>query len=59
MYAAEQLIRVLTPLRSHDSEIQMELDALRIRLAKHWRARDALDVIANSIQRAEGSQYVT
>jgi hypothetical protein len=52
MYAAEQLIRVLTRLRRHDREIQMELDALRIRLAKHWRAgapwraRDALDVIA-------------
>jgi uncharacterized protein DUF6178 len=52
MYAAEQLIKVLTCLRRHDREIQMELDALRIRLAKHWRAgapwraRDALDVIA-------------
>jgi len=52
MYAAEQLISVLTRMRSHDREIQMELDALRIRLAKHWRAgapwraRNALDVIA-------------
>jgi hypothetical protein len=52
MYAAEQLIRALTRLRRHDRETQMELDALRIRLTKHWRAeapwraRDALDVIA-------------
>src|SRR5262249_32959644 len=30
MYAAEQLIMVLTRLRLHDREIQMELDALRI-----------------------------
>jgi len=52
MYAAEQLIGVLTRMRCDDSEIQMWLDALRIELAKHWRARapwrarDALDVIA-------------
>jgi hypothetical protein len=52
MYAAEQLIGVLTRVRCDDSEIQMWLDALRIELAKHWRARapwrarDALDVIA-------------
>lgn len=52
MYAAEQLIRVLDRMRCDDREIQMELDALRIEMAKHWRAgapwraRDALDVIA-------------
>jgi hypothetical protein len=52
MYAAEQLIGVLTRMRCDDSEIQMWLDALRIKLAKHrragapWRAREALDVIA-------------
>src|SRR5262249_45851832 len=52
MYAAEQLIGVLTRMRCDDSEIQMWLDGLRIELAKHWRAgapwraRDALDVIA-------------
>src|SRR5262249_57587742 len=52
MYAAEQLIGVLTRMRCDDSEIQMWLDALRIELAKHWRARapwrarDAFDVIA-------------
>jgi hypothetical protein len=52
MYAAEQMIGVLAGLRCDDREIQAELDALRIKLAKHWRAgapwraRDALDVIA-------------
>jgi hypothetical protein len=52
MYAAEQLIRVLTRIRCDDREIQMWLDGLRITLGKHWRARapwrarDALDVIA-------------
>jgi hypothetical protein len=52
MYAAEQLIAVLDRMRCNDREIQAELDALRIKLAKHWRdgapwrARDALDVIA-------------
>jgi hypothetical protein len=52
MYAAEQLIGILTRMRCDDREIQMWLDALRIELAKHWRARapwrarDALDVIA-------------
>ncbi len=52
MYAAEQLIGVLTRMRCDDPDIQMWLDALRIRMAKHWRARapwrarDALDVIA-------------
>jgi hypothetical protein len=52
MYAAEQLIGVLTRMRCDDPEIQMWLDALRIRMAKQWRARapwrarDALDVIA-------------
>ena len=39
-------------MRCDDREIQAELHALRIKLAKHWtagapwRARDALDVIA-------------
>jgi hypothetical protein len=52
MYAAEQLIGVLTHLRCDDGEIQMWLDALRIQLVRHWRARapwrarEALDVIA-------------
>ena len=52
MYAAEQLIAVLTRLRCDDREIQAGLDALRIEMARHWqagapwRARDALDVIA-------------
>jgi hypothetical protein len=52
MYAAEQLIAVLDRMRCDDLEIQAELDALRIKMAKHWqagapwRARDAMDVIA-------------
>jgi Family of unknown function (DUF6178) len=52
MYAAEELIGVLARLRCDDREIQAGLDALRIKMAKHWqasapwRARDALDVIA-------------
>jgi hypothetical protein len=52
MYAAEQLIAVLDCMRCNDREIQAELDALRIKMAKHWqagapwRARDAMDVIA-------------
>jgi len=52
MYTAERLIGVLTRLRCDDDEIQTELDALRIEMAKHWqaaapwRARNALDVIA-------------
>jgi hypothetical protein len=52
MYAAEQLIGVLARMRCDDREIQAELDALRIKMAKHWQAgapwlaRDALDVIA-------------
>src|SRR5262245_6372300 len=51
MYAAEQLIGVLTRMRCDDSEIQMWLDSLRIELGKHWRARepwrarDSLEVI--------------
>jgi hypothetical protein len=51
MYAAEQLIGVLTRLRSDDRDMQADLDALRIELARHWqagapwRARDLLDVI--------------
>jgi hypothetical protein len=52
MFAAEQLISVLTRIQCDDSEIQIWLDGLRIELSKHWRARapwrsrDKLDVIA-------------
>jgi uncharacterized protein DUF6178 len=52
MYAAEQLIAVLDRMRCNDREIQEGLNALRVKMAKHWqagspwRARDALDVIA-------------
>lgn len=52
MYAAKQLIEVLDGMRCDDRELQRDLDALRIELAKHWRAgtpwhvRDALEVIA-------------
>jgi hypothetical protein len=52
MYAAKQLIGVLMRMRCDDREIQAGLDALRIEMARHWRAgapwraRDALDVIA-------------
>jgi hypothetical protein len=51
MYAAEQLIEVLTRMRCEDREIQRGLDALRIKMTKHWRAgapwraREELDVI--------------
>src|SRR6266511_4474171 len=51
MYAAEQLIGVLTRVRYDDRETQAGLDALRIGMAKHWqvgapwRARDLLDVM--------------
>ena len=51
MYAAEQLIGVLNRIRCDDSEIQLWLDSLRIKLGKHWRARepwrarDSLEVI--------------
>ena len=51
LYAADQLIGVLTDMRCGDDEIQIELDTLRIKLAKSrragtpWRARDALDAI--------------
>ena len=51
MYAAEQLIRVLSDLRCRDRDIQMELKALRLALSQQWRkgtpwhARDALNVI--------------
>lgn len=53
MYAAKQLIEALGNMRCDDRELQRDLDALRIVLAKHWRAgtpwhaRDALDVIAS------------
>jgi hypothetical protein len=52
MYAAEQLIAALDRMQCDDREIQAGLDALRIKMAKHWqagapwRARDRLDVIA-------------
>jgi hypothetical protein len=51
MYTAERLIGVLKRLRVGDREIQTGLDALRIKMTRHWRAgapwraRDALDVI--------------
>ena len=52
LYAAEQLIEVLTRVRCEDRETQAGLDVLRIRMEKclkagaPWRARGALDVIA-------------
>jgi hypothetical protein len=52
MYAAEQLLNVLTVLRCDDRDVQTGLDALRIELSRFcrgrtpWRSRDALDVIA-------------
>lgn len=52
LYAAEQLIRVLTELRCPDRETQAGLDALRREMRRSWQsgtpwsARDALDVIA-------------
>jgi hypothetical protein len=53
MYAAKQLIEVLGNMKCDDRELQRDLNALRIELAKHWRAgtpwhaREALDVIAS------------
>jgi hypothetical protein len=53
MQAAEQLLDVLSTLRSHDRDIQDGLRALRTTLTKYWRAgtpwraHDALDVITN------------
>lgn len=53
MYAAEQLIDVLTRVRCDDRELQAGLDALRLEMAKclkagaPWRARGALEVIAS------------
>lgn len=52
LYVAEALIEVLTCLRIDNHELQKDLDALRVELAKclqdgqPWHARDALDVIA-------------
>ena len=52
MYSAKQLIEVLDSMQCDDRELQRDLDALRVELAKHgrvgtpWHARDALDVIA-------------
>jgi hypothetical protein len=51
MYAAGQLIDVLTRLRCADRQTQFSLDVLRIELTKHckagepWRAREAMDVL--------------
>jgi hypothetical protein len=53
MHAADQLLHVLATLRSHDSDIQDGLNALRVTLTKHWRAgtpwhaQGALDVITS------------
>jgi hypothetical protein len=53
MHAAEQLLDILATLRSHDSDIQERLNALRLTLTKHWRAgapwraQDALEVITS------------
>jgi uncharacterized protein DUF6178 len=53
MYAAQELIAVLTRVRCDDHETQVGLDALRAdmttqwRAGTPWRARDALDVIAS------------
>lgn len=52
MYAATQLISVLTRLRCDDRETQIGLNALRREMTKQcqagapWRARDALDVLS-------------
>ena len=52
MYAAEQLIDVLTRLRCADRQTQLALNVLRIELTKHWkagepwRARAGMDVLA-------------
>jgi Family of unknown function (DUF6178) len=52
MYAAEELIKILTRLRCDDREVQKGLDALRIEMARElqaetpWRARGAIDVLA-------------
>jgi hypothetical protein len=52
LYAAEQLVEVLTRVRCEDHETQTGLDELRIRMERclkagaPWRARGALDVIA-------------
>jgi hypothetical protein len=51
MYAARQLIQVLTGLRNDDRQTQAALNALRIEMKRHvrdgapWLAREALDVI--------------
>jgi hypothetical protein len=51
MYTAAQLIGLLTGLRHDDRETRAGLKALRVEMAKHWRAgapwraRDLLDVI--------------
>ena len=51
LYSAAQLVRVLRSLRCDDRETQKGLNALRVEMAKHWKAgapwlaRHALDVI--------------
>ena len=51
MHAAEQLVQVLTALRTEDRKTQAGLNALRIQMRRHcrdgapWRARAALEVI--------------
>lgn len=51
MYAAEQLIQVLSGLRNEDRKTQAGLNALRVQMRRHcrdgapWRARAALEVI--------------
>lgn len=52
LYAAEQLVEVLTRVRCDDRETRTGLDELRVEMGKclkagaPWRARGALDVIA-------------
>ncbi len=58
LYAAEQLMGVLTLMQCADREIQAGLDTLHIEMAKYWqagtpwRAQEALDIIALLDQQA-------
>jgi hypothetical protein len=51
MYAAQQLLELLSALRIADRDVQAGLETLRLEMSRHWRAgapwsaRDALDVI--------------
>ena len=51
MDTAARLVRILAHVRCDDHEMQADLDALRVEMARHWEAgapweaRDALDVI--------------